>query len=93
MTAPLPPGWYPDPGGANTQRYFDGTKWGPLWVGAATVAAAEMPELQEYAAGCGQVLKIYVGGYTKDEVMAIIAAETIGKTPKMLARMGRRRTA
>ena len=27
MTAPLPPpGWYPDPGGANTQRYFDGTK-------------------------------------------------------------------
>jgi hypothetical protein len=28
MTAPLPPpGWYPDPGGANTRRYFDGTKW------------------------------------------------------------------
>jgi len=28
MTAPLPPpGWYPDPGGANTQRYFDGAKW------------------------------------------------------------------
>ncbi|MGA9360002.1 MAG: DUF2510 domain-containing protein, partial [Mycobacterium sp.] len=22
-----PPGWYPDPSGANTQRYFDGTKW------------------------------------------------------------------
>jgi hypothetical protein len=30
MTAPPPPppsGWYPDPGGANTQRYFNGTKW------------------------------------------------------------------
>jgi hypothetical protein len=28
MTAPLPPpGWYPDPGGANTRRYFDSTKW------------------------------------------------------------------
>jgi len=28
MTAPLPPpGWYPDPGGVNAQRYFDGTKW------------------------------------------------------------------
>jgi Protein of unknown function (DUF2510) len=28
VTAPLPPpGWYPDPGGANTQRYFDGTEW------------------------------------------------------------------
>lgn len=28
MTAPPPPpGWYPDPDGANTQRYFDGTKW------------------------------------------------------------------
>ncbi|HWS91093.1 MAG TPA: DUF2510 domain-containing protein [Mycobacterium sp.] len=28
MTAALPPaGWYPDPGGANTQRYFDGTEW------------------------------------------------------------------
>jgi hypothetical protein len=24
---PPPPGWYPDPGGTNTQRYFDGTKW------------------------------------------------------------------
>jgi hypothetical protein len=32
MTAPPPPppGWYPDPGGANTQRYFDGTKWTDL---------------------------------------------------------------
>jgi hypothetical protein len=28
VTAPLqPPGWYPDPGDANTKRYFDGTKW------------------------------------------------------------------
>ncbi len=29
MTAPPPPppGWYPGPNGANTQRYFDGTKW------------------------------------------------------------------
>jgi hypothetical protein len=58
------------------------------WVGAATVAAAEMPELLEYSANCGAVLKIYIGGYTKDEVMAIVAAETVGKTPKMLARMG-----
>jgi Protein of unknown function (DUF2510) len=27
MTAPLAPPGYPDPGGANPQRYFDGTKW------------------------------------------------------------------
>lgn len=27
MTAEPPPGWYPDPGGGNTQRYFDGTTW------------------------------------------------------------------
>jgi hypothetical protein len=28
MTAPPPPpGWYPDPGAAYTQRYFDGTDW------------------------------------------------------------------
>jgi hypothetical protein len=62
-------------------------KHSSAWVGAATVEAARMPELLEYAAGCGKVLKIYVGGYTKDEVMAIVAAETIGKTPAMLARM------
>jgi len=29
MTAPIPPpDWYPDPGGAPTQRYWDGYKWG-----------------------------------------------------------------
>lgn len=28
MTAPMPaPGWYPDPSGTNTQRYFDGQRW------------------------------------------------------------------
>lgn len=31
MSAPPPPnpgpGWYPDPSGAQTQRYFDGGKW------------------------------------------------------------------
>ena len=27
MTAPTPPGWYPDPSGASGQRYWDGTNW------------------------------------------------------------------
>jgi hypothetical protein len=27
MTAPLPPGWYPDPSGAPGQRYWDGYAW------------------------------------------------------------------
>ena len=28
MTEPAPrPGWYPDPSGIPTQRYFDGTEW------------------------------------------------------------------
>ncbi len=27
MTAPTPPGWYPDPSGATGQRYWDGTNW------------------------------------------------------------------
>jgi uncharacterized protein DUF2510 len=22
-----PPGWYPDPGGSPSQRYWDGTRW------------------------------------------------------------------
>jgi Protein of unknown function (DUF2510) len=26
-TAPLPPGWYPDPSGAPGKRYFDGRDW------------------------------------------------------------------
>jgi Protein of unknown function (DUF2510) len=29
MTQPLPPGWYPDPYGAQGQRYFDGREWTP----------------------------------------------------------------
>lgn len=33
MSQPPPPppaGWYPDPSGAQTQRYFDGTRWTEL---------------------------------------------------------------
>lgn len=27
MTAPTPPGWYPDPSGQPRHRYFDGNDW------------------------------------------------------------------
>jgi hypothetical protein len=27
MTQPTPPGWYPDPSGTPSQRYFDGKEW------------------------------------------------------------------
>ena len=27
MTQSTPPGWYPDPEGGQSQRYFDGSKW------------------------------------------------------------------
>jgi hypothetical protein len=54
---PPPPGWYPDPGGTNTQRYFDGTKWTEPRVpfnqpsGPATPAAARKKRKWPFALG------------------------------------------
>jgi TM2 domain-containing membrane protein YozV len=43
VTFPSSPGWYPDPSGAPTQRYFDGTKWTDQLAPLSTPAIAYMP--------------------------------------------------
>ncbi len=45
-TPPLPPGWYPDPGGGGGQRYWDGTHWTEIETGqhgGPPAAIARMP--------------------------------------------------
>jgi TM2 domain-containing membrane protein YozV len=46
MTAPQPPGWYPDPNGAPAQRYFDGTKWTDQLAPLSTPMAANSSAIQ-----------------------------------------------
>lgn len=50
MTTPpmQPPGWYPDPWGEGTQRYFDGTNWGPA---ASPPEPPAPPSLNQKPAG------------------------------------------
>ena len=44
MTAPTPPGWYPDPSGSGQQRYFDGNAWGPFAPMAPAPVAEKVRE-------------------------------------------------
>lgn len=48
MTAALPPaGWYRDPSGARSQRYFDGSEWTEHY--AATLSLEQRTEILEEA--------------------------------------------
>jgi len=52
MTAPPPPGWYPDPSGAPRQRYFDGREWAPVPPPPRQPQAPATPDTDP-AAGAG----------------------------------------
>jgi TM2 domain-containing membrane protein YozV len=66
VTTPPPPqpgpGWYPDPSAANTQRYFDGTRWtdqlAPL--DAPVVQGPMPPSKSAVAAG---LLQLFLGTF------------------------------
>jgi hypothetical protein len=66
---PPPPGWYPDPGGTNTQRYFDGNKWTDHHVpfnqpsGPATPAAARKKRKWPWIA-LGVVVFLFIVGHS-----------------------------
>lgn len=67
MTAPKPPaGWYPDPDGNPTQRYWNGSDWtdqlAPLTVTSSVpaVPAAAMPLKSGVVAG---LLQLFLGWF------------------------------
>lgn len=59
---PTPPGWYPDPGGAAVQRYWDGTQWTPNQAPYATATAASAPAAaRSWYQSPGKVIGLVVG--------------------------------
>lgn len=64
MTAPPPPGWYPDPNGAPTQRYFDGAKWTDHLAPLSTpmVVYGPVQPLPKSAVAAG-LLQIFLGTF------------------------------
>jgi TM2 domain-containing membrane protein YozV len=72
MSNPSSAGWYPDPGGAPTQRYFDGTRWtDQLAPFPAPVPAPSPPPKSAVVAGLLQLLlgtfglgRFYIGDMT-----------------------------
>lgn len=50
------PGWYPNPDGTGTQRYFDGTNWGPT----APVATPSPPPPKKKSSA-GRIVVVIVG--------------------------------
>jgi TM2 domain-containing membrane protein YozV len=63
LPPPLPqPGWYPDPSGAATQRYFDGTSWTDQLAPLSAFAAqgTQPPAKSAVAAG---LLQLFLGTF------------------------------
>jgi hypothetical protein len=59
------------------------------WVDAATLAAAEMPGLREYATACGEILTRLIwkpASYTREQVVAHLASTT-GRNQQSLDQM------
>lgn len=61
MTYPSSPGWYPDPSGAPTQRYFDGTKWTDQLAPLTTPLQAQLPPPKSAAAA--GLLQLFLGTF------------------------------
>lgn len=60
---PPPPGWYPDPSGISSSRYWDGRQWGPTAPTAPPTLGAPMPAKKKTSAG---------------RIIAIVAAVFVG---------------
>ncbi len=73
MTQP-PPGWYPDPSGAPTNRYWDGSKWAPpprrrVWPWVLLVVAVV------FLGGCGAFALLVGTAVSHDRGPASMGAE------------------
>lgn len=61
MTYPSSPGWYPDPSGAPTQRYFDGTKWTDQLAPFPVPVQAPLPPAK--SAAVAGLLQLFLGTF------------------------------
>ncbi|MFD4294119.1 DUF2510 domain-containing protein [Rhodococcus sp. NPDC058532] len=85
------PGWYPNPDGSNSRRYWDGQQWGQVDAPPPPPAKRKMPIWQKAAigvvgafvalAGCGAVF----GDSEKEEVAAEGAATPTSTTRPVAA--------
>jgi hypothetical protein len=61
------PGWYPDPSGAPTQRYFDGTKWtdqlAPLSTPMVAYTPVQGPLPAPKSAVAAGLLQLFLGTF------------------------------
>jgi TM2 domain-containing membrane protein YozV len=61
VTYPSSPGWYPDPSGFPTQRYFDGTKWTDQLAPLSTPLQPQLPPPKSAAAA--GLLQLFLGTF------------------------------
>ena len=61
VTHPPAPGWYPDPGGAPTQRYFDGMNWTDQL--APFSAPVQIPLPPPKSAAVAGLLQLFLGTF------------------------------
>ena len=57
MTSPTPPGWYADPSGSSSLRYWDGVAW-TEHVSAASSPGARRGQAADVVLGAGAVLVV-----------------------------------
>ena len=61
VTYPSSPGWYPDPSGIPTQRYFDGTRWTDQLAPLPTPVSAQLPSAK--SAAVAGLLQLFLGTF------------------------------
>jgi TM2 domain-containing membrane protein YozV len=61
MSSPSSAGWYPDPAGAPTQRYYDGTRWTDQLAPFAAPVPAQLPPAK--SAAVAGLLQLFFGTF------------------------------